>query len=128
MIVLTNHRAFTRCPHHLERVILDVNIGYIPDGKLLGLSKLARIADYFSRGLMLQEEIADGIAIGLMDALKPKGVAVYLEGVHMCMQSRGVETNGKVTTSKMLGIFLEDSYKGLAAREEFLAIIRRGGK
>jgi GTP cyclohydrolase I len=125
LIILKNHKTYTRCPHHLERVILEIDVGYIPDGRLIGLSKLARISDYFSKGLMLQEEIADGIANGLMNALKPKGVAVFIEGLHMCMQARGVETNGSVVTSKFLGLFLEDSHKGLAARTEFLTLIKK---
>lgn len=117
MVVLKNHRTFTRCPHHLEKVILDISIGYIPDGKLIGLSKLGRIADYFSKGLMLQEEIAELIVKGLQDALQPKGVAVYIKGQHMCMTSRGIKSyNSHVITTRLTGVFLED----LKAREEFM--------
>ena len=125
MVCLRNHKSFTRCPHHLERVILNIHIGYIPSGRLIGLSKLARIADYFSQGLMLQEEVAEGIARGLSDALKPKGIAVFIEGEHLCMQARGIKTTGTITASKMLGVFLEASNAGLAAREEFFNVIGR---
>lgn len=124
MVTLINHRAFTRCPHHFERVEMDVNIAYIPDGRLLGLSKLGRIADYYSSGLMLQEEIAEGIANGLMDVLRPKGVAVYIEAKHMCMASRGLKsTHAKVATSCIKGIFKEDA----SAKEEFFFQISRQG-
>lgn len=128
MIALVNHKTYTRCPHHLERVILKVSIGYISNDRVIGLSKLARIADYYSKGLMLQEEIVTGIAEGLMLALKPKGVAVVAEGRHMCMMARGVETSGTVMTSKMMGLFLEDSPAGLAARQEFFFLAREEKK
>jgi GTP cyclohydrolase IA len=120
MVVMCRHRTFSRCPHHLERVILDISIGYIPDGQLIGLSKLPRIADYFCRGLMLQEEIVSMIAEGLMDALKPKGVVVIAEGTHMCMQARGVKTRGRVITSKLTGCFLKEP----EVREEFFHLLR----
>ncbi|MBT9167918.1 MAG: GTP cyclohydrolase 1 [Syntrophomonadaceae bacterium] len=123
LIILKDHETFTRCPHHLERVLLKISIGYISDERYIGVSKLARIADYFSRGLMLQEEIVSGISDGLMTALKPKGVAVIAEGVHLCMKARGVKSGGVIVTSKLAGIFLENSHTGLAAREEFFRLI-----
>lgn len=124
MITLIGHRTFTRCPHHLERVELVISIAYIPEGKLLGLSKLARIADYFSRGLMLQEEITEGIAEGLEKALRPKGVAVTVLGQHMCMRARGIESeSSKVLTTSLKGLFFED----IKAREEFFHNLRLGG-
>lgn len=117
MVVVKNHETWTRCPHHMERVRLTVSIAYIPDGRLLGLSKLARIADYYSSGLMLQEEIADNIVEGLMEALKPKGIACFIRGFHMCMRARGIKSsNVEVLTSTVRGIFQEDP----KAREEFL--------
>lgn len=125
MVVLRNHTTYSRCPHHLERVILKIHIGYISEKRYIGVSKLARIADYFSRGLMLQEEIVTGIAEGLMGALEPKGVAVVAEAQHLCMIARGVESDGTVVTSKMTGLFLDDSHAGIAAREEFLNFIGR---
>jgi len=124
MVTLVKHRAFSRCPHHLERVVMDISIAYIPNGKLLGISKLARIANYFSAGLMLQEEIAESIAHGLMEALEPLGVAVHIKGNHMCMMSRGVEsTHSAIVTTCIKGLFKEDP----AAREEFLMQVRDGG-
>ena len=125
MVTLINHKAFTRCPHHLERVELDISIAYIPNGRLLGLSKLPRIADYMSAGLMLQEEIAETIAEGLMNALNPLGVAVHISGRHMCMRARGVKTtHSNVITTCLKGLFYEDH----KAREEFFLNISNGGK
>jgi GTP cyclohydrolase IA len=122
MIVLRNHKTQTRCPHHLERVQMRVSIGYIPNGKLMGLSKLARIADYYCKGLMLQEEVAESIAKGLIDALGAKGVGVYVQAEHGCMKCRGVKTSGDVITTELRGIFQEPSVK-----QEFLDYIIKGG-
>lgn len=121
MVTLIDHRTFTRCPHHLMPAELDISVAYIPNGQLLGLSKLARIADYFSRGFMLQEEIASGIADGLQNALKPLGVAVYIEGKHTCMRARGVKsTHSNTVTSVVRGFFKEDA----KARDEFFNVIK----
>ena len=123
MIVLRHHKTLTRCPHHLERVNLDISIGYIPEGKLLGLSKLARIADYYSKGLLLQEEVAEGIATGIQDALNPLGVGVYVQAEHGCMKCRGVKTSGDVVVAEMRGIFEEND----SVKAEFLNYILKGG-
>lgn len=121
MIVFRNHKTQTRCPHHLERVELDISIGYIPNKKLIGLSKLGRIADYFSQGLMLQEEIAESIANGLQQALEPKGVGVCIKAEHGCIKCRGLESkDSDVVTSVMRGIFLDD----LSTRTEFLQYLK----
>jgi GTP cyclohydrolase I len=123
MVTLINHRAFTRCPHHMMPVEMDISIAYIPNGRLIGLSKLIRIADYYSRGWMLQEEIASGIADGLSGALKPLGVAVYIRGRHMCVRGRGVRsTNSEFVTTKVTGLFKED----VKSREEFMSIVQGG--
>lgn len=121
MVTLIDHRTFTRCPHHLMPAELDISVAYIPNGQLLGLSKLARIADYFSKGFMLQEEIASGIADGLQAALNPLGVAVYIEGRHTCMRARGVETtHSTATTTAVRGMFKDDE----KSRNEFFNTIR----
>lgn len=120
-IMVRNHRTYSRCPHHLEKVELDVSIAYIPNGAILGVSKLPRIADYFAKGLMLQEEITDGIADAIQNAFpekyKPLGVGVYIVGRHMCMRSRGIKSpNSEMVTEHFKGVYMDEP----AAREEFL--------
>lgn len=121
MVSVVDHRAYTKCPHHLETVEMDISIAYIPNGKLLGVSKFARAADYFSKGLMLQEEVAEMIADGLTQALEPKGVAVFIQGRHMCIRSRGVKSyNSDMVTTVVRGLFETD----VKAREEFFSTIQ----
>lgn len=122
MVTLVDHRTFTRCPHHLMPAELDISVAYIPNGKLLGLSKLARIADYYSTGFFLQEEVASGIADGLQAALSPRGVAVFIEGTHTCMRARGVKsTHSSTVTSVVRGVFADPTCK---AKEEFFEAIK----
>jgi len=122
MIVLLHHEAWTRCPHHLERVRLNVSIGYIPERYVLGVSKLARIANFYAQGLTLQESYAEALAEGIYNALNPRGVGVYVEGIHHCMCARGVKTKGKVITTSLRGVFFED----IRTREEFLKYVKGG--
>lgn len=128
MVTMIDHRTYTRCPHHLMPAELDVSLAYIPDGRLIGLSKLARVVDYFCSGFMLQEEITSGIADGLMEALQPIGVAVYIEGRHTCMRARGVKsTHSATSTTELRGAFLTNTAQ---AKDEFFKTIElnRGGK
>lgn len=128
MVTVVDHRAYTKCPHHLETVEMDISIAYIPNGRLLGVSKFARAADYFAKGLMLQEEVAEMITEGLMQALDPLGVAVFIVGKHMCIRSRGVKSyNSTMVTTVVKGLFETD----IKAREEFfntISIVRQGGR
>lgn len=103
LVLLRNHHTSSRCPHHLERVFFKVSIGYIPNGKVLGLSKLARIADYFAHGLILQETYTDTLLDALWETLKPKGAAVMVVGEHQCMKCRGVKSRGDVVTHAFRG-------------------------
>ena len=120
MVTIKDIDYFSLCEHHLLPFFGKAHVAYIPDGKLIGLSKVPRIVDMFSRRLQVQERMTENIAKTLNDMLKPKGVAVVIEGEHMCMQMRGVEKqNSYATTSSMKGIFLKDS----RTREEFLTII-----
>lgn len=122
MVTIGPHRTYSRCPHHLERVELDVWISYIPDGRLLGASKLPRIADYFSKGLNLQEEITDGIAEAIEAAVNPLGVGVYIIGRHMCMRGRGVKSHAsEMTTTCFKGLYLKEG----STKEEFLRIVTK---
>lgn len=107
----------TLCPHHLLPVKLRAVIAYLPDGKVIGASKLVRIIDVCSKGLMLQEKLTREVADALMKSLKPKGVAVTLDGSHDCMTTRGVKQDRCIFRNRVLrGAFLDDS----ALRTEFL--------
>jgi GTP cyclohydrolase I len=98
---------------------MSVSIGYIPRERLMGLSKLARVADYYCKGLMLQEEVAESIAKGLMASLEAQGVGVKVVAEHGCMKCRGVKTSGDVIVAEMRGVFEEPSVK-----QEFLDYLK----
>jgi len=111
---------FSLCEHHLLPFFGKAHVGYIPAGKVIGLSKIPRIVEMFGRRLQLQERMTKQIADTIVDVLHPAGVAVVLEGQHMCMQMRGVQKkNSHATTSYMTGVFREDS----RTRKEFMDII-----
>ena len=120
MIIVKDINFYSLCEHHLLPFMGKVHVGYIPNGKVLGLSKIPRIIDIYSRRLQLQERLTYQIANSITDFLNPKGVAVVIEGEHLCMQMRGVQKqNSTMQTSSMTGIFREEE----KTRKEFLNLI-----
>ena len=122
MIVVRDIEFFSLCEHHMIPFFGRAHVGYLPNGKIIGLSKIPRIVDMFSRRLQVQERLTDEIANTIQKILNPIGVAVVMEGRHLCMQMRGVEKqNSLASTSAMLGQFR----KSAETRAEFLSIISK---
>jgi len=122
MVIVRDIEFFSLCEHHLLPFFGKAHVGYIPNGKVIGLSKIPRIVDMYSHRLQVQERLTNQIANAIKDVLDPIGVAVVMEGKHMCMQMRGVEKqNSFASTSAMLGQFREST----ETRSEFLSIINK---
>ena len=120
MIIVKDINYYSLCEHHLLPFMGKVHVGYIPNGKVLGLSKIPRIIDIYARRLQLQEQLTHQIAQGITEFLNPKGVGVVVEGEHMCMRMRGVQKqNASMQTSSMTGVFRKEK----KTREEFLNLI-----
>jgi GTP cyclohydrolase I len=124
MVVLRDIRFESYCEHHIAPIIGKVHIAYLPDRRVIGISKLARLVDVYARRLQIQEKMTAQIANTLRDVLLPKGVAVVIEAQHQCMTTRGVHKSGvSMVTSRMLGAFRDNA----ATRREFLAMIGNPG-
>ena len=122
MVIVRDIELYSMCEHHLLPFHGKCHVGYLPKGRIIGLSKIPRVVDAFSRRLQVQERLTQQIAECLMEALEPRGVAVVVEAVHLCMAMRGVEKQGsKAITSAMLGCFRSER----ACRAEFLGLIGR---
>ncbi|MFN3310229.1 MAG: GTP cyclohydrolase I FolE [Thermomonas sp.] len=123
MIVLRDIEYESHCEHHMAPIIGKVHVGYLPDGKVVGISKLARVVEAYARRFQVQEKMTAQIAHCIQRALQPRGVGVVVVGAHECMTTRGIHKRGvSMVTSKMLGSFREDA----RTRAEFLRFIEVG--
>jgi GTP cyclohydrolase I len=122
MVIVKDIEVYSMCEHHMLPFFGRCHIGYIPDGTVFGVSKLARLVDMYARRLQLQERLTEQISKVVMESINAKGVAVMIEARHLCMMMRGVEKqNSTMVTSSVLGVFRES----LATREEFFSLIGR---
>jgi GTP cyclohydrolase I len=125
MVIAKNISLYSLCEHHLLPFFGECHVAYIPKGKIIGISKIPRVVQIFSRRLQVQERLTNQIAKTLMEHLKPYGVAVTIEAVHLCMAMRGVrKRDAIIVTSAMLGAFRTDS----KTRMEYLNLIKSGDK
>ncbi len=122
MILVRDIEMYSLCEHHLLPFYGQAHVAYVPDGRIVGLSKLPRIVEVFARRLQVQERLTDQIADAVMEVLSPRGVGVVIEAAHLCMMMRGVEKqNSRTVTSALRGIFRDDP----KTREEFLDLVGR---
>ena len=124
MVVVKDIEFYSQCEHHILPFFGKVHVAYIPDGRIVGLSKIPRLVDMFARRLQVQERLTTQIADAIEDTLHPRGVAVVVEGSHMCMLMRGVQKqSATMVTSHVKGVFRTDR----ATRQEFMALVKGDG-
>jgi GTP cyclohydrolase I len=122
MVIVKDIELYSLCEHHLLPFIGKCHVAYLPHGKVLGLSKIARVVDMYARRLQIQERLTKQIADAIQSAVNPRGVAVVIEAKHLCMMMRGVQKqNSVMTTSSMIGTFRQS----ISTRSEFLNLINR---
>jgi GTP cyclohydrolase I len=122
MVMVRGIEMYSLCEHHLLPFFGKVHVAYVPDGRIIGLSKLPRIVEVFARRLQVQERLTRQIADAVCDVLRPRGVGVVIEAAHLCMMMRGVEKqNSSTLTSALRGVFRDDA----RTREEFLRLAHR---
>jgi GTP cyclohydrolase I len=120
MVLIKNIEFYSMCEHHMLPIIGEAHVAYIPNGKVVGLSKIPRVVDVFAKRLQIQEQLTEQIASAIQEAINPKGVAVVIQARHMCMEMRGVEKRNSVTTSSALrGLFMTNN----STRSEFFSLI-----
>jgi GTP cyclohydrolase I len=120
MVVLRDIRLESHCEHHMVPIIGKAHVAYLPEGRVVGISKLARVVEVYAKRLQIQEKLTAQVANTIQEVLKPKGVAVVIEAAHQCMTTRGIHKPGvTMVTSRMLGAFRDDP----STRREFLAMI-----
>ncbi len=124
MVIVKDIEMFSLCEHHMLPFFGRVHVAYIPNGKVIGLSKIPRLIDVFARRLQVQERLTQQIADAIQEAIEPQGVGVVIEARHLCMMMRGVEKqNSSTVTSAMRGVFSKQS-----TRTEFLSLVRERGQ
>ncbi|MBN9615694.1 MAG: GTP cyclohydrolase I FolE [Acidobacteriales bacterium 59-55] len=124
MVIVKDIEFYSQCEHHLLPFFGKAHIAYVPNGKVIGLSKIPRLVDVFARRLQVQERLTREVGEAIQEAINPQGVAVILEAQHLCMMMRGVEKQHSSTvTSAMIGVFKTQ----LQTRNEFLSLVRRQG-
>ena len=122
MVIVKDIEFYSMCEHHLLPFFGKAHIAYVPNGKVIGLSKIPRLVDMFSRRLQVQERLTREVAEAIEEAIQPQGVAIIMEAQHLCMMMRGVEKqHSATTTSAMLGVFKTQ----LQTRNEFLSLVKR---
>ena len=122
MVIVKNISLHSHCEHHMVPFIGKAHVAYIPNNRVVGISKLARLVDIYSKRLQIQEQLTAQIADTIEDVLHPKGVAVVIEAIHQCMTTRGVQKpNSSTVTSKMIGLFRSDP----RTRSEFMQLIKK---
>ena len=125
LVLLKNIEFYSTCEHHMLSFSGKAHVGYIPNGKIIGISKLARLLDIYAKRMQIQERIGQQVTDALMELLNPLGAACIIEAQHLCMRCRGVEKQeSTMVTSSLKGVFLDDTDMGRAARAELMSLIR----